>query len=170
MEELWDILDEKGNFTGRTMNKGKVPEGFYHQGADVWIINSQNKILIQKRSHQKRLSPNVWAMTGGSVIKGETSLQTIERETEEELGISLNMKNIKLIKRYKTGTVWLDIYLIIQDIDLQDIVMQEEEVSEVKWATYKEIEEIFNNNQFIENRWEYIRDIIKEFVTRQVDL
>ncbi len=164
MEEVWDILDEKGNKTGRIMNKGLVPKGFYHQGTDVWIVNSQNKILIQKRSPQKRNSPNVWAMTGGSVIKGETSLQTIERETKEELGISLNMKNIKLVKQYKTGTVWLDTYLIKQDIDLKDIIMQEEEVCEVRWATFKEIEELFAHNQFMENRWEYIRDIIKDFI------
>ena len=103
-------------------------------------------------------------MTGGSVIKGETSLQTIERETKEELGISLNMKNIKLVKQYKTGTVWLDTYLIKQDIDLKDIIMQEEEVCEVRWATFKEIEELFAHNQFMENRWEYIRDIIKDFI------
>lgn len=168
MEEVWDILDEKGNKTGRIMKKGLLPEGFYHQGADVWIINSGNKILIQKRSPQKRNSPNVWAMTGGSVIRGETSLQTIQRETKEELGISLNMKDIKLVKQYKTGTVWLDTYLIKQDIDLKDIIMQEEEVCEVKWATYKEIEELFAHNQFMENRWEYIRDIIKDFIEESI--
>lgn len=168
MEEVWDILDEKGNKTGRIMKKGLLPEGFYHQGADVWIINSGNKILIQKRSPQKRNSPNVWAMTGGSVIRGETSLQTIQRETKEELGISLNMKDIKLVKQYKTGTVWLDTYLIKQDIDLKDIIMQEEEVCEVKWATYKEIEELFAHNQFMENRWEYIRDIIKDFIGENI--
>lgn len=164
MEEVWDILDEKGNKTGKTIKKGLVPEGFYHQGTDVWIINSENKILIQKRSPQKINSPNVWAMTGGSVIKGETSLQTIERETKEELGISLNMKDIKLVKQYKTGTVWLDTYLVRQDINLKDIVMQEEEVCEVKWATYKEVEGLFDNKKFMKNRWEYIRDIIKEFI------
>ena len=143
MEEVWDILDEEGNKTGRTMNKGLVPKGFYHQGADVW------------------------AMTGGSVIKGETSLETIERETKEELGISLNMKEINLVKQYKIGTVWLDTYLIKQDIDLKDIIMQEEEVCEVKWATYKEIEELFAHKQFMENRWEYVRDIIKDFMIRK---
>ena len=63
-------------------------------------------------------------MTGGSVIRGETSLQTIQRETKEELGISLNMKDIKLVKQYKTGTVWIDTYLIKQDIDLKDIIMR----------------------------------------------
>lgn len=160
--EIWDILDENGNKTGKTMVKGeKVPKGFYHLGADIWIINSKNKILIQKRSPLKRQSPNVWAMTGGSVIKEESSLETIERETFEELGIQLNMENVQLINRYKTGEVWLDTYLIKQDIDLDDIIIKEDEVSEVKWATYDEIEELFQQNQFLANRWEFVRDIIK---------
>lgn len=166
MEEIWDILDEEGNKTGRTMKKGLTPEGLYHLGADIWIINSENKILIQKRSPKKKNSPNVWAMTGGSVIKGETSLQTIERETKEELGISLNMKDIQFIKHYKTGRVWLDTYLIKQDICLGDVIMQEDEVCDVKWATYDEIEDLWNNNQFMENRWEYVREIIKRFIMK----
>ena len=69
-EEIWDILDEEGNITGETMladDKLAWQEGIYHQGADVWIINSENKILIQKRSPEKKRQPNVWAMTGGSV-------------------------------------------------------------------------------------------------------
>ena len=106
-------------------------------------------------------------MTGGSVIKGETSLQTIERETYEELGIKLNVNDLKLVKHYKTGTVWLDVYLIKDDINLQDVVMQEDEVCDVKWATYDEVEEIYNNNQFIENRWEFIRDIIKNEIEKK---
>ena len=102
--EIWDILDKEGNKTGKTMQKGEeLPEGFYHQGADIWILNSENKILMQKRAPSKR-SPNVWAMTGGSVIKGETSLQTIERETKEELGISLTMNKVQKIKRHRIRT------------------------------------------------------------------
>lgn len=160
--EIWDILDENGNQTGQTMKKGEeVPKGYYHLGADVWIINSDNKILIQKRSPLKRQSPNVWAMTGGSVIKGETSLETIERETLEELNIQLNMDNIQLVKQYKTGEVWLDTYFIKQDINLEDIVIKQDEVSEVKWATYEEIEELVKQNQFLDSRWEFVRDRIK---------
>ena len=75
--ELWEVLDDNGNATGEIMEKydQKVfDRGFYHLGADVWIINSDNKILIQKRAKQKKLEPNVWAMTGGSVILGENSI------------------------------------------------------------------------------------------------
>lgn len=161
MSEVWDLVDRDGNETGKTMQKGeKIPEGFYHWGVDVWILNSENQILIQKRSPQKKLSPNVWAMTGGSVIKGETSLQTIEREVKEELGIQLNMQDLQLLTTYKVEEVWLEEYGVRQEIDLNDIVMQEEEVCSVKWATYEEIEELFRNGQFLKNRWEYVRKII----------
>ena len=161
MAEIWDLLDEKGNETSETMQAGEaIPEGRYHKGADVWIVNAKNQILIQKRSPNKRLSPNVWAMTGGSVIKGETSLQTIEREVLEELGIKLNVQDLQLITTYQTGDVWLDEYVVRQEIDLYDIVMQETEVSKVKWATYEEIDELFEKGQFLKNRWEFVRDFI----------
>ena len=96
MPEIWDLLDEKGQKTGKIMQKGQpIPDGLFHPGADIWILNSENKIFIQKRSPKKKLSPNVWAMTGCSTMQGETSLQTIERETLEELGIKLNLENRK---------------------------------------------------------------------------
>ena len=143
MEEIWELLDENGNKVGKAVPRKDMPEGFYHLGADVWIINSNNEILIQKRSPQKRNEPNVWAMTGGSVIKGE------------------NSQNIKLVKKYKTGNVWLDTYVVKQDINLEDVIMQETEVCEVKWATFEEIEKLFGSQQFMKNRWEYIRDFIQ---------
>lgn len=166
--EIWDILDSNGNLTGKTIKKGEaIPEGYYHLGADIWIINSENKILIQKRSPQKNLSPNVWAMTGGSVIKGETSRETIERETMEELGIKLNVEKAQLLKRFKTGNVWLDTYFIKQDIDIEKIRIQEDEVCDVKWSTYDEIEKIFQDGNFIKNRWDFVRNMIKDFIKNE---
>ena len=169
--ETWDILDENGNLTGKTMNKGDKlvwQEGVYHPGTDVWIINSENKLLIQKRSPQKKFEPNVWAMTGGSIIKGETALETLKRETMEELGIELDVSKAIKIKRYRTGNVWLDEYIVRQDIDLNKVVLQEEEVTEVKFATFDEIENLFQNNLFISNRWEYVRDEIKEYLLKNI--
>lgn len=165
--EIWDILDEDGNITGKTMQKGdKIvwQKGIYHQGADVWIINSEKKILIQKRSPQKKLEPNVWAMTGGSVIKGETPLDTLKRETFEELGIELNVSKAMKIQHYKTGNVWLDEYIIKQDINLNDVIIQKEEVSDVKFATYDWIENLYQNNMFMKNRWEFVREEIKKYI------
>lgn len=165
--EIWDILDENGNKTGRTIDKSDPmarAEGVYHQGVDVWIINSDNKILIQKRAPQKKLEPNVWAMTGGSVIKGETEIETIKREAFEELGIELDMEHAVKELHYRTGNVWVEGYIVRQDIDLDKVIMQPNEVSEVKFATYEEIEEIYSNDLFIKNRWEFVRDKIKKYI------
>lgn len=170
--ETWDILDENGNLTGKTMNKGDKlvwEQGIYHPGTDVWIINSENKLLIQKRSPLKKYEPNVWAMTGGSIIKGETALETLKRETMEELAVELDVSKAIKIKRYRTGNVWLEVYIVRQDIDLSKVVFQEDEVCEVKFATFDEIEELFLKNQFISNRWEFVRDEIKEYLSRTTE-
>lgn len=159
--ELWEVIDKDGNKTGEVVPRSELPENSYHLGSDVWIINQKHQILIQKRSSQKRLSPNVWAMTGGSVIAGESSLETIIRETKEELGIDIDVSKMQKITYFHTGRVFVDTYLLRQEIDIKDIVMQEDEVSEVKWATFEEIEEIYQHQQFIENRWEYVRDILR---------
>lgn len=162
--ELWEVLDGEGNPTGEIMEKydKKVFErGFYHLGSDVWIINSDNKILIQKRSKLKKLEPNVWAMTGGSVILGESSLETIVREAKEELDIDIDSDNLKLITKFRTGNVWIDTYILKYDYDISKMRFQEDEVSDAKWATWKEIEELVNNGQFIKNRWEFVSKILK---------
>lgn len=165
--EIWDVLDSDGNLIQKTISsedETALGEGMYHLGADVWIINSENKILIQKRSKKKKNQPGVWAMTGGSVIKGETSLEAIKREVKEELGIELDTDKAIKIKHYRKGNVWLDEYLVKQNIDLNNVVLQEEEVCEVRFATFNEIENLLQCKQFITDRWEYVRNEIKKFI------
>lgn len=163
--EYWEVLDENGNPNGEIMKKydQKVfDRGLYHLGADVWIINSEDKILIQKRAPFKKLEPNVWAMTGGSVIVGETSLNTIVREAKEELGINIDEKELKLATKFRTGHVWVDTYILKCDYDIEEMEFQKEEVSEAKWATWEEIDELVKNNNFIKNRWEFVSQILKK--------
>ena len=165
--EIWDLLDEQGNKTGQIIEKGKVPEGFAHLGVDAWIVNSNNEILIQKRSANKINSPNVWAMTGGSVMAGEKSEDAMVREIKEELGIEIKKEELEVIKRYKvkhkeSSLVFLDTYLIRKNINIDDVKIQEEELSEVKWTTWEECEEIYNDGQFMRFRWEAVREMLKE--------
>lgn len=169
--EVWDIYDEDGNYTGRTMERNSDivrQKGIYHPCVDVWIINSDNKILIQRRSPQKKFRPNIWAMTGGSIQHGESPIEALKREVLEELQVELDVNKTKKIKRYKTDNIWLDVYVAEQDIDLDKVVLQIEEVSEVKFATYDEIEKLFKNNEFIDERWEYVREEIADFIKERI--
>lgn len=169
--EKWAVLDSQGNLTGEIMEKydQKVfDRGGYHLGSDIWIINSNNKILIQKRSQQKKLEPNVWAMTGGSVILGEDSVTTIVRETKEELGIDIDRDNLKFITKFRTGNVWIDTYILKYDYDIAEMKFQEDEVSDAKWATWNEIDDLVNNGQFIKHRWEFVKQILKEELQKNI--
>ena len=163
--EYWEVLDGEGKPTGEIMkkyDKEVFDRGFYHLGSDVWIINSNNKILIQKRSPLKKLEPNVWAMTGESVIVGENSLKTIVREAKEELDIDIDINKLKLITKFRTGNVWIDTYVLKCDYDISKMRFCKEEVQDAKWATWEEIDELVKKGQFIKHRWEFVNKFIKE--------
>lgn len=156
--ELWDLLDENGNKLGKThVRSEKLPKGMYHLGVDVWIINSNKEILIQKRSMEKSIYPGYWAMTGGSALAGETSIEAAKRETFEELGINIDEKELKFINKFRTDKAIIDTYIIKKNILIDEIKIQTEEVSEVKWVTFEEIENLCNDDKFIKNRWDNIK-------------
>lgn len=166
MEELWEVLDDKGIKTGKMMKKEderNFKKDFYHLGADVWIINSENKILIQKRSKTKRLAPNVWAMTGGSTIAGENSLETVVREAKEELGIDIDIHKLKLLDKIKIASdhLYIDTYILRADYDIEKMRLQDEEVSDVKWASWNEIDDLVISGKFIKNRWEFVKNMLR---------
>ncbi len=37
-----------------------------------------------------------------------------------------------------------------------------DEVSEVKWATWEEIDNLVKNNEFIIHRWEFVGELLKK--------
>ena len=91
--------------------------------------------------------PNTWSQTGGAVDSGETSLEGAIRECKEELGIDLNKENMEFMLSFKRKSSFVDVWLARQNINLEDIVMEKEEVSEVKWVTKEELGKMIENNE-----------------------
>lgn len=163
--ELWEVLDGNGNKTGEIMEKNDeifFEKGFCHLGAEVWIRNSENKYLIQKRAPVKKIEPNLWAMIGGSVILGENSKQAIVRELKEELNINIDINKLEFLTRFKVGSLIVDTFVLEFDYDIKNMELKADEVSDVKWLSVEEIEKLVNNNLFFENRWEYICKFLKK--------
>lgn len=105
-------------------------------------------------------------MTGGSVIVGENSLETIVREAKEELDITIDSNKLKLITKFKTGNVWIDTYILKNDYDISKMNFQKEEVSDAKWATWNEIDELVKEGKFIKNRWEFVNEFLKKEINK----
>ena len=170
MEEYFDILDEKGNYTGKIETRKKChKEGLYHKAVVVFIMNSKGQVLLQKRSANKRMWPNMWDVTaGGHVLTGEFGFQAIIRECQEELGIELDKRDITFLGASISSNIKGDIvnnhfneyYIANKEIDETKLKLQEEEVSEVKWIDKDEIigkiKDNYNGITDKEGCWKYL--------------
>ena len=99
MQEKFDVLNELGEFTGEIATREEChKEGLWHRAIYAFIIDENKNILLQKRSDNKKLWPNMWDVTvGGHVDAGEFGRQALIREVKEELGIEINDDDIKYL-------------------------------------------------------------------------
>lgn len=63
--------------------------------------------------------------------------------------------------------MWIDTFILKCDYDISKMKFQEDEVSDVKWATLNEIDELVRNGQFIKHRWEFAKEFIKNYLLEQ---
>lgn len=86
---------------------------------------------------------------GGSALSGESSRDAATRETREELGIVLNLHGMrpKFTINFEQG--FDDFYLIGLDADIDNLVLQEDEVQAVKWASVNDILQMIDEGTFI---------------------
>ena len=163
MQELWNIVDEYGNKTGRLHVRGTpMKKGEYHLAVSVWIINNKGEFLISKRT-PTQIVPNMWETTGGSAIAGENSLNAALRETREELGIHLNPENGHIFTRYTyphssgDGAAYFEVWIFVQEVDISTIVLQPMETCDVMWASKDKIKRLVGEGQFI--NYTYMNDL-----------
>lgn len=149
--EKWDLYTKDRIVTGKTICRGeKVPEGYFRTVVHVAIFNSKGEMLIQQRQTDKKLWPNLWDVTvGGSVIAGESSVEAAERETLEEIGYKLDLNNERPAFTIDFDEGFDDCYLVVRDLNINTLVLQEEEVQAVKWASKEEILQMIEEDIFI---------------------
>lgn len=137
--EVVDKLNNKRQYLNKTAERSEKIMGEYRQSAHTWIMNSEEKFLMQRRSPNKKNFPNMWSQTGGGVDSGETPLEGALRECKEELGVTIPKENIELILSFKRKYDFVDVWLAKLDINIDDIILQEDEVTDVKWCSIEEI-------------------------------
>ena len=151
--EKRDLYDENKKLTGETIFKGEpIPKGRYYITVAIFIQNESGKFLIQKRVVKK---DGKWATTGGHPVSGESSKQGIITEIKEELGIDVKSKNIQLFKTIKTEDDFVDLYYLKENVNIKNVLVQQEEVEKVKWASIEEIKDMIQNNEFSESHTEF---------------
>ena len=142
--EIWDLYDENRQLTGETMVRGDAaPKGRYHLVVDALFLNSKGETLLQRRAKDKENMPDIWSVVGGSVTAGEDSRQGIIRETEEEMGFTPDMSGARIMmsecREHGKAPFFRDVWLIRQDIGLEEMTYQPEEVQDGMWILPEKI-------------------------------
>ncbi|NMS89779.1 NUDIX domain-containing protein [Clostridioides difficile] len=149
--ELWDLYNTDGIKTGKVIERGNsIEEGYYHLAVEVWILNRDSQILIQKRSKSKKTLPNMWGMTTGCIISGEESLEGAIREAKEEIGIDISKDEMKVFRSMIHGDTLWDVYFVKKEYDISKAILQEEEVSDIKWVSTDRIRQLIKDGLFFE--------------------
>ena len=157
MNEYFDVLNENGEYINEVASREDChKKGLYHKAVVVFIISIDGKkVLLQQRSSNKKLWPNLWDITaGGHVLTGELGYQAVIREAKEEIGVDIDKESLDFmgctISEIYRGDIidrhFNEFYIVHRDIDLKDIILQKEEVQDIKWFDKQEIIKRVNNN------------------------
>ncbi len=147
--ELWDVYDHCFQKTGRIHERGNpLPPGEYHLVVAVYPVNSQGQVLIQKRNPDLKLMPGLWAATGGSALQGEDAWAACQRELWEELGLCATKEHSEMVAVFKRIDSFNTVWLIHTDVNAEELKLQKEEVSDVRWVSVAELKEMAKNGTF----------------------
>lgn len=160
MKEYFDVLDKNRNKLNYTKERGEsLSNNEYNMGVENYII-CDNKLLMTKRSMNKS-HPGMWEVPGGCSQSNEESFDTLKREMKEEVNLIVNKNNTKYIDTKLYKKQFVDIYQTKTKININNIKLQEEEVSDVKLFTKDEFNSIITNNKIVPSvldRFNYIKD------------
>ena len=89
------IVDEKDNQTGVEEKIKAHKEAKLHRGFSVFVFNSKNQLLLQRRSLPKYHSPGLWTNTCCSHPRpGEDLKQEAKLRLKYEMGIECELKEM----------------------------------------------------------------------------
>lgn len=158
--EFNDIYDRNRRRTGRLHLRGtRWRRGEYGLIVCVWVYDGKGKLLLTRRAPEKSY-PGTWENSGGAAKAGENSLRAIARELYEETGIRAAEEDFELLESRRDRDAFFDFYCLKNNTPVENIVLQEGETTDAKWATFEEIHQMIK-------RKEICRVISKQFLQQE---
>ncbi len=122
----------------------------------LWITNSQGQVLLTLRSSKKATASGKWsAAVAGTVDEGEDYESNIIKEASEEIGLAISRSDLrpgsKVRVKTKQSNHFAQWYTCSIDRACEDFVLQEDEVSAIKWVDPTELSRMLERDpdQFV---------------------
>ncbi len=167
--EVWDLYTEDRKITGKEHIRGEeLPDNLYHLVVHVWIKNTKGEYLISQRSANRPTFPLMWECVGGSVLKGETSIDGAIREAKEEVGVELLPGNAKLVfskvRKILDGKKFNDIVDVWQFQYDDEVILKNattDEVEKTVWMNRSEILDLFEQKKLVDTLKYFFTEVDK---------
>ena len=159
MEEWVDLYDENRAPLGKIARRhDRKDPGQYRLVVHICIFDRRGRLLIQRRSGKKDRWPDRWDVSAaGGVDAGESSRQGAQREVREELGLHLDFTGLRPVATVNFPGGFDDFYLVERDVPEEALRLQEDEVAEVRWALWQEVEDLVDAGAFISYPKSFLR-------------
>ena len=86
--ELVDVVDEQGTVLKIVLKQEAHRQGLLHKTVISEVIDSSGRWLLVKQSGERQDAGQFVSPVGGHVQAGETEVQALKREAEEEVGLT----------------------------------------------------------------------------------
>lgn len=143
--ELLEYFDkENKNSLGIAERDYIHSNNLWHREVSIWILNEKNEFLFQRRSSKKKRGANKLSITAGHVDVHEKEIMAALREIKEEIGLEFKEEDLNFVGVFKSeheGNMCFSYtYLVRTNKKIADMIMNEDEVSELKYMTIEELD------------------------------
>lgn len=118
--------------------------------SNLWIFDEKDRVLIAKRSKNKKALPNRWGTSvAGSVEKGETYESNIIKEAKEEIGLIISKSDLTLgpKERRTTQHAYFCQWFFLKIKSNTKFILQESEVDDIKWVLINDLTNFFHKEK-----------------------
>jgi isopentenyldiphosphate isomerase len=174
MDELIDVLDSYGNYTGQSIMKSEAHRaGVFHPSIHVWLYTKKGEILIQQRAKNKDTHPGLWDVSvAGHIGAAEDVIKSAIREVQEEIGLDITSRELYKIgvfkyscqhHKYLLDREFHHTFLCELKTPLNKLEMQETEVDDLKLISIpvfkQELESKIHYKKYVPYDMEYYVDV-----------
>ena len=181
MDELIDVLDADGNYTGKSIMKSEAHrQGIFHPSIHVWLYTKNGEILIQQRAKNKDTHPGLWDVSvAGHIGAGEDVTESAIREVQEEIGLDVAETELYKIGVFKYShqhhkdlldCEFHHTFLCELKAPLATLEMQESEVADLSLismaAFQRELESELHSKKYVPYDMDYYNTVLNAIKKR----
>lgn len=136
-EELNVEVDKNNKVIGLRPISDFQTGKFIHRSAHLLLENFKGKILIQKRSSNKKWYPGLYTYSVSGTLANESYEDCIKKEMKEEIRVLIPVKLLFLYKYF--DKLDKSFHALFYGKSDRKIIPDKKEIGEIRWLTKKEL-------------------------------